>query len=230
MAAFTQHIAHVKATIPSGQLLVFEAGKNTYAELAAFLCVELPPRKGLPASQLAGRVRRPDQRADGRGRGRGLGATAGPGLRRSHCVRQPQGEGRLSAAVVQRACRLHLNPPLGWGPLLERGSHLAAFVFLFILFLSIRFNEWLAAARHEVLRHQKVNSSWWKVKPHRRDAALQAPMRPAGPQTVTSVSGPCGNAPNIWPRAGRRRAMGRSTPGALLCNAGAAPGRKGAVT
>ena len=87
MAAFNKHIAHVKATIPSGQLLVFEAGKNTYAELAAFLGVELPPGKGLPASQLAGRVRRPDQRADGRGRGRGLGATAGPGLRRSHCVR-----------------------------------------------------------------------------------------------------------------------------------------------
>ncbi|KAJ1452841.1 hypothetical protein M885DRAFT_568233 [Pelagophyceae sp. CCMP2097] len=42
MAAFEQHNAHVLAVIPPKQLLVFEAGKSSYADLATFLNVETP--------------------------------------------------------------------------------------------------------------------------------------------------------------------------------------------
>ena len=48
MAAFDRHVEHVKRTIPSEQLLVFEVGKNSYAELARFLGVEPPAGRDFP--------------------------------------------------------------------------------------------------------------------------------------------------------------------------------------
>ena len=48
MAAFEKHIAHVTAVIPRKQLLIFEAGKNSYTELAKFLGAEIPAGKDYP--------------------------------------------------------------------------------------------------------------------------------------------------------------------------------------
>ena len=40
MAAFDNHVAHVKSIIPGEQLMVFDPSVNTFAELASFLGVE----------------------------------------------------------------------------------------------------------------------------------------------------------------------------------------------
>ena len=48
MTAFDAHTERVKQLIPRERLLVFEAGKNSYAELASFLGVDAPEGKPYP--------------------------------------------------------------------------------------------------------------------------------------------------------------------------------------
>ena len=67
MTAFDAHTERVKQLIPRERLLVFEAGKNSYAELASFLGVDAP-EEAVPAHQLQGGVRRVGQRAHRRRR------------------------------------------------------------------------------------------------------------------------------------------------------------------